>query len=433
MTRSELAARIKAKYPDYADMDDNDLVTKVVAKYPEYGEGLTEATNSIDATLGAPHAGSTVADEIAVKDTTVPGDDTTPSPAWALLTPGTPSPTLGRGIAKGLGQAGVNLWRSAGQLQERFAPGVAAEMQEAVGFGPFAPPPEMPEALRTEGSLEGLGALGGRVAPGVAASIVAPGTIPMQAAAGAFGGAASTGSDLGALSGGVLGGLGQAVSPLAGKVAEAVRRYGPTAVKGALEKVPILGSMGRGAVQAVKKKMGQELAEATLAAKAASPAGVTPPPTSTGALPRASVVEEAFPPPPSFKPSASTSTTGKVTETVSPKAVTQPSAAPAAPPKAKVSLDEAMSRFSAAKTPQERGAIIRELAGGGHDKAARGAALSQATNKPLDPDDLAEAKAFLKEAGSLEEALRLIREHPENSVQDVIKLTRAVREASRAK
>jgi hypothetical protein len=80
-------------------------------------------------------------------------------------------------------------------------------------------------------------------------------------------------------------------------------------------------------------------------------------------------------------------------------------------------------------TTQNRGAILRELAGRARTRA-RGH-LSDATNSPLDPDDAKEAADFLRAAGSLDEALRLIREHPENSVQDVIKLTRAVREAAR--
>lgn len=42
MTTAELAARIKAKYPDYAQMDDADLVSRVIAKHPEYKAQLDE-------------------------------------------------------------------------------------------------------------------------------------------------------------------------------------------------------------------------------------------------------------------------------------------------------------------------------------------------------------------------------------------------------
>jgi hypothetical protein len=37
---AEFATRIKEKYPQYADMDDQELVDKIVAKYPQYGEQI---------------------------------------------------------------------------------------------------------------------------------------------------------------------------------------------------------------------------------------------------------------------------------------------------------------------------------------------------------------------------------------------------------
>ena len=36
LTVSEFAARIKAKYPEYKDIDDLELSRKIVDKYPEY-------------------------------------------------------------------------------------------------------------------------------------------------------------------------------------------------------------------------------------------------------------------------------------------------------------------------------------------------------------------------------------------------------------
>ncbi|MGL4184674.1 MAG: hypothetical protein ACRCR4_02730, partial [Thiotrichaceae bacterium] len=36
ITRKEFAAKVKAKYPQYSSIDDNELVNKMVAKYPEY-------------------------------------------------------------------------------------------------------------------------------------------------------------------------------------------------------------------------------------------------------------------------------------------------------------------------------------------------------------------------------------------------------------
>jgi hypothetical protein len=33
---TEFAAKIKAKYPDYADIDDNELTRRMIEKYPDY-------------------------------------------------------------------------------------------------------------------------------------------------------------------------------------------------------------------------------------------------------------------------------------------------------------------------------------------------------------------------------------------------------------
>ncbi len=40
LTIDQLAEKIKAKYPQYKDMDNNDLVEKILAKYPEYKNAL---------------------------------------------------------------------------------------------------------------------------------------------------------------------------------------------------------------------------------------------------------------------------------------------------------------------------------------------------------------------------------------------------------
>src|SRR5262245_58625910 len=43
MTTQEFAARTKAKYPQYASLDDNTLVQKILAKYPQYGSQINDA------------------------------------------------------------------------------------------------------------------------------------------------------------------------------------------------------------------------------------------------------------------------------------------------------------------------------------------------------------------------------------------------------
>lgn len=42
MTKQELSQRIKAKYPQYANVDDIELADKIIAKYPVYGEQISE-------------------------------------------------------------------------------------------------------------------------------------------------------------------------------------------------------------------------------------------------------------------------------------------------------------------------------------------------------------------------------------------------------
>ena len=42
LTRDQLADIIKAKYPQYSEMDNSELVDKIVAKYPVYNDQLIE-------------------------------------------------------------------------------------------------------------------------------------------------------------------------------------------------------------------------------------------------------------------------------------------------------------------------------------------------------------------------------------------------------
>ena len=42
ITRSEFAARLKKKYPTYADLTDDDLVTRTLTKYPHYKQFISD-------------------------------------------------------------------------------------------------------------------------------------------------------------------------------------------------------------------------------------------------------------------------------------------------------------------------------------------------------------------------------------------------------
>lgn len=50
----DFAAKIKAKYPDYKDMDDTELTNRIVKKYPEYKDqvDLTPETSKKVGTIG---------------------------------------------------------------------------------------------------------------------------------------------------------------------------------------------------------------------------------------------------------------------------------------------------------------------------------------------------------------------------------------------
>lgn len=283
---------------------------------------------------------------------------------------------------------------------------------------------------------------------------------------GGLAGAAMTGEPIDAAKGAALG----AALQLAPAVPSLVRNIKDSRLAGAATEMakatPVVGTMGRAAVRGWQQagKVGKNLETATAEAQAVLDAEKAAHAVNSGTKPG-----PAFPPPPGMgastpppvvnRPAAPTTSTPQVppsNRTVPGKAAkaagtsmefkpspTSGSATLKAPPgepktpptpsKPTFTREEAIEKLKDAKTPQERGAAFRELRGKGASREDVGAALSDATNKPLDIDDLSEAKDFLKQAGSLDKALEIIRNHPENSVQDVIRLTRAVREASRAK
>ena len=49
----EFAAKIKAKYPDYKDVDDLELTNKIIAKYPEYKDQVDFTTDSQKKKIGS--------------------------------------------------------------------------------------------------------------------------------------------------------------------------------------------------------------------------------------------------------------------------------------------------------------------------------------------------------------------------------------------
>jgi hypothetical protein len=64
LTASEFAARIKKKYPEYADIDDKELTQKVIKKYPEYRDQVDLGIDLGDVAKG----GAAFAADIAISE-----------------------------------------------------------------------------------------------------------------------------------------------------------------------------------------------------------------------------------------------------------------------------------------------------------------------------------------------------------------------------
>lgn len=138
-SETELAARIKAKYPQYAGMSDGDLVAKVVAKHPQYASQLSSSSSS--------------------------GAQEEPSGGF-----GNPAFNLGAGVAKGIGSTVYGLGKLASNI-----PGVS-RLSQALGADPeYANfETEKPDALTPQGTAQNIGFAGEQLAefflPGSAVS-----------------------------------------------------------------------------------------------------------------------------------------------------------------------------------------------------------------------------------------------------------------------
>lgn len=63
MNYKEFAQKIKAKYPDYNDMDDRELAQKMVAKFPEYSDVTFEETTTTQPAMNQGQPPSSIADD----------------------------------------------------------------------------------------------------------------------------------------------------------------------------------------------------------------------------------------------------------------------------------------------------------------------------------------------------------------------------------
>jgi hypothetical protein len=311
----------------------------------------------------------------------------------------------------------------------------------------------------------------GRQVPALA--MAQPGGLLGSVLTGALGGAADTGTPggtaLGAAAGGALHGAGVAggaalrgAGSLVGKTAGMLDN---PVVQNSVDAAAVLGVPYAGRVSALNNLRGrigpkpsagktmEELkaiaAELEAAKKAAADvaegkahsvnSGLKPGPA--GEAP-AGTAASGLPPLPQKAPAAPSSSTGfNVSPTSTPQVSFKIAAPPvkgaeaaAAPakPVAKETLDAAIERLKAATSPQERGAIIRELRGSGEKNIGEKLSKVHAEARPLDAEDLAQAKEILSQAGDLDKALKLL-DNLEATPAERRSLARALREASRAK
>jgi len=115
LTASEFAARIKEKYPEYADIDDKELTQKVISKYPEYRDQVDLGIELSDVAKG----GAAFAADIAISE--VGRSAGIPIGATAGAAIGSVVPvvgtTIGAGVGALLGYVGFGL--GAGALGSR--------------------------------------------------------------------------------------------------------------------------------------------------------------------------------------------------------------------------------------------------------------------------------------------------------------------------
>lgn len=201
LTRSEFARQVKAKYPVYANVPDDQLVDKMLEKYPTYRERVIKPSGDIG--LGNPAMRGGLIDSVKSAVT-----------AYAEAGP--------RRVRRGLEEMGLRVFDP---IDKEYAPTNARRgiHDVLVGGGVTAAPMAVPSLVRSLATAPAATttAVGGAVAGGTAGQAIAEGG---ARAMGADEDTAALVGDVGAIAGGGLGAkLGQQVPHAAARWREARR------------------------------------------------------------------------------------------------------------------------------------------------------------------------------------------------------------------
>lgn len=171
LSAEDFAAKVKAKYPDYQNVPDQELTAKILQKYPDYSSsvmapGVAEARQRMGGLVQPPAPTSS---EQAFK----PQPSGTPSPAarGGYFLPAYESPEEARGGAKqaivGAATMGTaNAVKGLSLLPKMAAMGTAAGASDIAGDVATGQDPSMLEAAGaglTAGVLEGIGPVAGKL------------------------------------------------------------------------------------------------------------------------------------------------------------------------------------------------------------------------------------------------------------------------------
>lgn len=173
MNAAEFAALIKAKYPGYANVPDDELVSKILDKYPQYRSRVEMPAPTLTGGSYKPTVMDRVKEVAGIEDA-LPGAVASVYKDYAV------------GAAKGLGSAAVGLGeginKGTGALY-RFITGELPPTYGATETGPVDAFGAAQEALAAKNGVQSGGKFIGEAAPWLALGAATAGTGPAAAAA----------------------------------------------------------------------------------------------------------------------------------------------------------------------------------------------------------------------------------------------------------
>lgn len=258
MTPQEFAASIKAKYPQYASIDDNELTQRMLSKYPQYQSVVqADVAAGARANLAKIQSGGDIPPGVNLQNSSVPQEFmNTPSGA-AMQIPA----DLTTGAAQGAASTVYNLGKLAHHL-----PGMNAIAPDTAGAFSGGPPAAL-QPTTTAGKIGKVGeqmaefmvpgqAEAGALAP-VAKVLSKMGLLGDMATNAAIGGGVSAAQGGSPVAGAIAGGVAPAIQAGAANLAPRIINSAIGATKGAFKTGanPGEGVVDAGIVSPTLKKM----------------------------------------------------------------------------------------------------------------------------------------------------------------------------------